>query len=205
MQIALILVQARADIDAEAGRLHAWIIAEINLLTDAAYAELEIARVDIANELTITIERLWREMHYEIAIITQQIADEADATIWGLREAVRIEIHDITLELQLHLTAVIGDLNRGFELDVQYHVDMLHTELLIEIARITDWRDFEIGVYQAEANEWLHAHMIAIDLEIELTIAGYNDQARLIIAEAHIRIQQETHAAIGRLELEHSL
>lgn len=47
--------------------------------------------------------------------------------------------------------------------------------------------------------------MIAIDLRVEVTIRGYNDEARRIIAEAHVRIQRETHEAIGRLELEHSL
>lgn len=99
----------------------------------------------------------------------------------------------------------IEDLNRGFDLDVEYHADFLHTELLIEIARITEWRDHQLYVYGLEADDWLIAQKLAIDINVEITIGGYNDEARNIIAIAHVRIQQETHAAIGRLELEHSL
>lgn len=76
---------------------------------------------------------------------------------------------------------------------------------MIEIQRLTDWRDNEVLIYVGEAEAYIHAEMIAIDLRVEVTIRGYNDEARRIIAEAHVRIQRETHEAIGRLELEHSL
>lgn len=154
--------------------------------------------------MLVAIQRLHTEASYEIAKAKKAIRAAADWEIAALVEAVRIEIHDLTLELKAKLKAAVEDLHRGFDLDVQYHADLFNTELLIEIARLTDWRNAQLAMFLAEAEDYLRQHRIQIDLEIELTIAGFNDEARRIIAAAHVRIQQETHAAIGRLELEHA-
>ena len=106
-EIAQIKIDARYVIDAEMTRLHIWVLAEIRILEDGAYAEVEQARIDIHNELVVTIQRLHTEASYEIAIMTQTIREETDATIFALTEGVRIEIHNITLELQARLRITI--------------------------------------------------------------------------------------------------
>jgi len=82
---------------------------------------------------------------------------------------------------------------------------MLDAELLIAIYQITEWRDHQILIYQDEADAYIHAQRISIDLHVSITIDGYNDAARVTIADAHVRIQGETSAAIARLEAEYSL
>lgn len=112
------MVNARAEIDGESSRVHLWVIAQIKIIEDGAYADIEISRVSIHNEMTVTIQRLHVEAAYEISIISAQIRVDTDETVRDLNAAVAAEIAQLTLDLAARLKLVLHNLTIQFNIDV---------------------------------------------------------------------------------------